>query len=586
MAYTNYNDLYNAVASGAYVPKNFSELLTDEDEMLSQYEFDHMSPEVQAWAKANPQQFMSAILEHRNPANNDLGSMGNAEGGYGDLSTAISVGPNGLQYDPNQYQEIHDESLWDQIAPFASLGLNLIPGFQGLGGMLGTALGATGAWAPAIGKGLIGAGVGGLLGGGKGAAIGGLGSGLSGYMGYEGGGVPSGGYDEAAMEALTNGGFQDSTTGLIYDAGGNVVSSSAGSLGALALSGGYSGGGASSGAGGSGGSGFNLPGILGAAAGALSGGSGSKQAGVTTTTRAPWAPMEPYLTGLASDAKTLYGQTKDTPQQMTDIANRATQYGMDAGQFAQQGMQAGKDAMGGGYDPLLQNVDPTDTIGGFQGMGELDPGFAYAKLLSGEVNNPFLNAQAGNITRNVTENLFENVLPGIRSGAQAVGGYGGSRQGIAEGLAIGKTNAGLSDTLSNLYGGAYENAQNRMQGAANTLGGYSVGQGQFNANLGMQQNQQGMQAANQALGNRATGLGMMQGSYNFGQGGLNDAFNMQNTINNYPWQQMGRYQSVVQPLAGMGGSESSPYYRNPLGEALGGAMSGYDFGSGLLGARR
>ena len=41
------------------------------------------------------------------------------------------------------------------------------------------------------------------------------------------------------------------------------------------------------------------------------------------------------------------------------------------------------------------------------------------------------------------------------------GQYGSSRQGIAQGLAIGQSQQGLSNSLANLYGNAYESDQNR-----------------------------------------------------------------------------------------------------------------------------
>lgn len=77
------------------------------------------------------------------------------------------------------------------------------------------------------------------------------------------------------------------------------------------------------------------------------------------------------------------------------------------------------------------------------------------------MSNPYLGDQAAAITRRVTNNLNRNILPGVNQNAIAAGGMGGSRQGIAQGLAVGETNQGLSDSLSTLYGNAYEVDQNR-----------------------------------------------------------------------------------------------------------------------------
>jgi hypothetical protein len=164
------------------------------------------------------------------------------------------------------------------------------------------------------------------------------------------------------------------------------------------------------------------------------------------------------------------------------------------------------------------------------------------------MSNPYLPNQAQAITSQVTNNLQRQVLPGINSGAMASGGFGGSRHGIAQGLAIGETNQGLSNSLANLYGGAYEGDQNRnnqmqmqqaalasqqqiasMNDATQRMGlqnQYSLGMG----NLGLGYTQTGNQFAlgmgglglqNKGLDqNFALGNKQADNSYNLGLGGL------------------------------------------------------------------
>ena len=55
--------------------------------------------------------------------------------------------------------------------------------------------------------------------------------------------------------------------------------------------------------------------------------------------------------------------------------------------------------------------------------------------------------------------------------------------------------------------------------------------------------------------------------------GMN-AINASNAANNYNWTQLGNYQSAVQPFASMGGTQSTPYYNNPMAGALSGAYIG------------
>lgn len=320
--------------------------------------------------------------------------------------------------------------------------------------------------------------------------------------------------------------------------------------------------------------------LIGGAIGGSSLGQG-KQAGVTTTTQVPWEQMQPYLTGMATDAQTLYQQNQGTPSYMTDLANMATENALNYQNFANQGMNTAYDVSSGAYDPVLNQVNPTDVRSGFSSLGNLDPSGAYAQMLSGQVS-PYLNEQAKAITDQANQNLSLNVMPSIRGGAQSAGQYGSSRQGIAEGVAAGLSNQGLSSALSGLYGNAWNNAQNQMASAANTLGNYGVSNNQFNANLGMNQNAQNMQAANQALNARQTGQNMGASAYQTGNAAVQDAYNTQNTIAQYPWQNLKNYQSVINPMAGMGSSSSTPYYTNTANNILGGAMAGY----GLLGGNK
>ena len=167
-----YSGIYEDVASGKLqlAPGQFGSLFSNEDRQLSQVEFQAMSPQVQAWAQQNPQAFAQSLLAHRNPANQDLASMG-AEGGYANPA-GIFVNPSTGQLDYSRagYMDVHDQSMWTGIrdtleSAAAVAGNYLLPGSglissqlvsKGSQEQLGSTLGKL----AMAGSGLAGAGVG------------------------------------------------------------------------------------------------------------------------------------------------------------------------------------------------------------------------------------------------------------------------------------------------------------------------------------------------------------------------------------------------------------------------------------------
>ncbi len=284
------------------------------------------------------------------------------------------------------------------------------------------------------------------------------------------------------------------------------------------------------------------------------------------------------------------------------------------------------DMMGGAYNVANGNYDtnygPVGNINTPQtnlnvarrSQGVLDPTRSLQGLLSGNVTNPYLQQQADAMTANMTRNLNENVMPGIRSEALASGQYGGSRQGIAEGLAASRLNQDLAPALTNMFGGAFENAQNRMYGTATGLNDQALQnatnnsnmqmQGnQFNANLGLQNNAQQMGQNTQNLDNRmksmdiannAQGLlqgnqGLLQGNQQLqiggqqiqqGQNNMQDqnfasmmgAYGMPQDAN---WQNLMNYQNVIYPGATLGGTSKGTQTSQPgIVPAVLGTLSG------------
>lgn len=172
------------------------------------------------------------------------------------------------------------------------------------------------------------------------------------------------------------------------------------------------------------------------------------------------------------------------------------------------------------------------------------------------ISNPYLQGQANAITSTVTDNLKNNILPSINQGALAAGGFGGSRHGVMQGLAIGQTNLGLGNALTNLYGNAYENDQNR-----------DLTRYQFDTNTDRQS----------AMDNFQRQLASAQ----FGQQAMNNQMNWQNMALGWANQQqqtplnnLTQLGNLGIGLGGMGGTSAIPYQGNPWLGALGGAQLG------------
>lgn len=350
----------------------------------------------------------------------------------------------------------------------------------------------------------------------------------------------------------------------------------------------------------------------------------------------PWDEALPYITG---------NDEKGIPGFMPDAANLYKQ-GIGAIDNAQGGIDAysqqmlnrfntpdfnmvtapGGNAMAGAYDAQFNRVANTkapqvnmnniDRMGMTQaraGQGALDPTTAMQKMLSGQPDNPYLQQQIDAMSQNMARNVNENVMPGLRSEALASGQYGGSRQGIAEGLAMSRMNQDLAPAITNLLGGSYENAQNRMFGTASQLNDQAfqnanqfnnqsfqnanlnadrnMNTQQFNANLGLSNNAQEMEKQNQRLGARQSGLDML----NQGMGMQDTQFQnyIQNQLlpNQLSWNNLNQYGNVAVTGAGLGNQSSGKQTSTPgivpaiLGTAagIGGIASGMGGMGGIKG---
>lgn len=301
--------------------------------------------------------------------------------------------------------------------------------------------------------------------------------------------------------------------------------------------------------------------------------------GSTKTKTSPWAPAAQFLTG-ANGHTSLLQEMENNYLQNRDTVNPAMQGIQQYQQLLEQRMSdpsfneathGGINAMRGAYNtnfgPVagIQGAGQTNLTNARQGQGVLDPTSAMGRLLSGRPDTQYLDQQANAIQRNAARNLMENVMPGLRSEAVVSGQYGGSRQGLAEGLAMSRLNQDLAPSITGMYSNALENAQGRMAGTASELNQQAyqnaannidrrLNAAQFNANLGLQNNQFGLQQANQNLNNFGQGLNFLGAGL-----GLQDQ-NMSNYINTLKMPQdlrqenIDEYARLAMQAAGLGGT--------------------------------
>jgi len=154
--------------------------------------------------------------------------------------------------------------------------------------------------------------------------------------------------------------------------------------------------------------------------------------------------------------------------------------------------------------PEYQNANAafSDLVSARNSLGEVNPTHSLEQLLSGRVSNPYLQQMnEANINQSLSayhraiQEVNQSVMPQINNDAFAAGQYGGSRQGIAQGLALQQLDRNAADLSiaaqgygNQLYGNAYQAAQDNMATTANNLNQQAGVNSQFNAQNAQQAN--------------------------------------------------------------------------------------------------
>ena len=329
-------------------------------------------------------------------------------------------------------------------------------------------------------------------------------------------------------------------------------------------------------------------------------------------------------TGIYPEAQKLY-QNQGWTQGMTDLTGAQSQNVAGRSGQVQQAYGVGNQALNGGFDPNISRIGNTNGVGNisadqvrammvdptqaFGSLGGANPTQSIQQMLTGRANTSTLDPVVNSALTRMSDNFNTQVLPGIDQGAVAAGQYGGSRQGIAQGLAMKGLSQSMGDTAANMYNNAYNTAQQNMYGTANNMAGLGLNNAQananrdltgqttnagnnlqagltnaanqmqtqqFNANLGLQNNTQAMQLAQQQLANRAQGLSLLGQGNQLQDQNYSQQMSLLDAPNQYNWNNMNKYASIVTPGAGIGGSSTSNQQTstNPFAGALGGALGG------------
>jgi hypothetical protein len=319
--------------------------------------------------------------------------------------------------------------------------------------------------------------------------------------------------------------------------------------------------------------------------------------------------------GIFAEAQRLYQSGGWTPEMQAVVDEQSKNLAGRADQ-ANRAYGVGNAAINGKFDPRInrvgniagadkivaQTVDPTKA---FASLGEANPTGAIQQMLTGRADTSTIDPVVQSAFRRLGEGFNEQVLPGIRGNAIASGQYGGSRQGIAEGLASRGLLYSMGDVANNMYNQAYQQAQQNMYGTANNMAGLGINNSQsnanrdlsaqtsnasnqlaaqtFNATLGLQNNQQAMQLAQQQLANRTAGLNVLGMGNALQDQNYQQRLGLLNAADQYNWNNLNNYSSIVQNGARLGGTAtaSQPYFTNPLGNAIGLGLGGLGLYNGL-----
>ncbi|ODB82742.1 hypothetical protein A3193_18510 [Candidatus Thiodiazotropha endoloripes] len=237
-----------------------------------------------------------------------------------------------------------------------------------------------------------------------------------------------------------------------------------------------------------------------------------------------------------------------------------------------------------------QNVYNLATMAGLQAAHSqsptVDPSNSLRQALSGEVNLVPYN-QAAEAMINQTNRSVDSQVGQNDQAAALMGQSGSSRHGVAEGILRSNANAQLQDNLSNMYLGAYTNAQNRAsQGVDQAVDLYSQGAIADASRMNTASSLFGQVPAFGQSQLGFAGVPLEAGDFyrNEQQTEIQDAVNRYNYQTQQPWNNLNRYAQLVWGAPGGTNSETmTTGTTSAIGSMAGGAMSGASAGAAMGG---
>ena len=109
-----------------------------------------------------------------------------------------------------------------------------------------------------------------------------------------------------------------------------------------------------------------------------------------------------------------------------------------------------------------------------QGLGN-----TLEQQLGGGQQNPYLDQTFDRASDAVSQRFNENVIPGLNASFGSAGRTGGGLHAQSLADASGQYGEALGGLATDIYGGAYENDQNRQLGYAGLVPGYEQARNRF-----------------------------------------------------------------------------------------------------------
>jgi len=297
------------------------------------------------------------------------------------------------------------------------------------------------------------------------------------------------------------------------------------------------------------------------------GGSSSQTPAVTTQTKDPWGPAQPYLQQAMGAGAGLYnsgtGYQPYTGETQAGLSN-ATIEGMAAAQNLYLGNKYG-------FPTTQAALGTAQNVIGSQGM---TPGIQQAADQYQDIyqrasspDNPYLQAQLDAQNRLIADK--------VNSATSGAGRYGSAAHTDVLTRALSETDAPV---LAQDYARRQQEMLAATQGQAGVYQQGLAQAGQYSQLLPSLQQLQYLPAQNEmAMGSIYDQRAQTQ---------LNDRIKLYNAQQSYPWEQLARFNAVLSGVGGLGGTQvtSSTPYQPPLAQRLlGGAIAGGGLGGSIFG---